>query len=790
MAIERLGDTAQFRLSVGELKDNQLRVLRFKADEGISRLFEVDLELVSEDASIQFDAVVGQPAALVVDLGGEPRYFNGIVTRFEQGAIGKRYTRYYARVAPRLWLLHHRVNSRIWEKTSVLDIVDAVLADAGIPTDTVDWRIPQSERGDSGRYKPREYCVQYQESDWDLISRLCEEEGIFYWFQHTEDQHKIVFADNASAHETIAGDATIPYRDPSGTVVEREYVSRFRRAEAMQPGSVLVRDFCFKTPKVSLDGRATGEDRSDDDREIFEYPAGHHEADLGGRRANVRLEEHQALRHVGSGESVCQRLTPGYRFTLADHGRDDFNAEYLLAEVSHAGFQPQAFEQEQPEPGGEEEYKNSFRCIPASVVYRPPRVTPRPRIRGTQSAVVVGPADSDEEIYTDEYGRVRVRFHWDRAEEGKSSCWVRVSQQWAGPGFGFMTIPRVGHEVVVAFFEGDPDQPHVIGRVYNADNMPPYTLPDEKTKSTIKTASSPGGEGFNEIRFEDKKDEEQIFIHAQKQMDLCVGESRFETVKKDRHLVVENDKYEHVKNERHVKADADAFEELGKDHHLKVTGKQAVEVGDSHSFTVGGDVVEVFQASHSEEVSSDYYLKALGIVVEASATGITLKCGSNSVVIDQTGVTVKGNLIVLDGQMVNIASGPGSPAMSGTAGSAVSPTAPDAAFDADEADPGSVAEARAQQAGTGEGKYGQQPIRPLTREDADDPEKTWIEIELVDEEGNPVPGERYEITGPDGETLARGTLDGNGFARVEGLDPGQCTVTFPELDREAWEPEA
>lgn len=788
MAIERLGDTAQFRLSVGELKENELRVLRFRASEGISQLFHVDLELVSEDAGIRFEQVVGQPAAFVIDLGEEPRYINGIVARFEQGAIGRRYTRYYARVVPRTWLLTHRVTSRIWEDTSVLDIVDQVLEAAGVPSDTVDWRIPDSERGDGGHYEPREYCVQYQESDWDFVSRLLEEEGIAYWFAHREDQHVLVLGDDPSNHDAIAGEAEVPYRDPSGTVTEKEYVGRFRRAESVRPGAVVLRDFCFKNPKVNLDGRATGADRDDDDRELFEYPSGYHDSEIGARRAGVRLEEHQALRRVASGDSVCQRLVPGYRFTLADHGRDDFNGEYLVTDIVHEGFQPQVFEQEQPEPGDEDEYQNSFRCIPSDVVFRPMRTTPRPTIRGTQSAVVVGPADSDEEIYTDEYGRVRVRFHWDRAEEGKSSCWVRVSQHWAGPGYGFMTIPRVGHEVVVAFFEGDPDQPHVIGRVYNADNMPPYALPDEKTKSTIKTASSPGGDGFNEIRFEDKAGEEQVFVHAQKQLDLRVGENRFETVGQHRHLVVEQNRYEHVKNERHVKADADAFEELGKDHHLKIVGKQAVEVGDSHSFTVKGDVIEVFQANHSEETTGDLYLKASGVVIESTGMGITLKCGSNAVVIDQSGVTVKGSLVTVDGQMVKIASGPGTPAMSGSAGSAVSPTAPETAEDADEADPGSVAQARAQAAETGQGKYAQQSIRPLSREDRENPDKTWIEIELVDEDGNPVPGERYEVIAPDGQTVARGTLDSSGFARVEGLDPGECRVVFPELDEEAWEP--
>jgi type VI secretion system secreted protein VgrG len=389
---------------------------------------------------------------------------------------------------------------------------------------------------------------------------------------------------------------------------------------------------------------------------------------------------------------------------------------------------------------------------------------------------VVGP--SGEEIYTDEYGRVKVRFHWDRRGEAdeNSSCWIRVSQQWAGGGWGFMWIPRVAQEVVIAFHEGNPDQPHIIGRVYNADHMPPYELPTEKTKSTIKTASSKGAEGFNEIRFEDKKGEEQIFIHGEKDLDVRIKNDRFEWVGKNTHLIVKQDQIAQIENERHTKVKADDVAEVGKDRHLKVTGKEAVEIGGSHSFTVKGDVIEVFKANHSEQVTQNYYLKGMGIVIE-SMQGITLKCGGSAVVVDQTGVTLKGTgTVTIDGPMVKIASGPGSPAASGSAGSAVPPIAPNAPNEADTADPGKMVERTAETEST--------PFQP----EDDGEEKTWIEIELVDEEGNPVPGERYEVTLPDGQTVARGTLDENGLARIEGIDPGQCKVTFPNLDQEAWEP--
>jgi type VI secretion system secreted protein VgrG len=345
-----------------------------------------------------------------------------------------------------------------------------------------------------------------------------------------------------------------------------------------------------------------------------------------------------------------------------------------------------------------------------------------------------------------------------------------------------MYIPRIGQEVIVEFLEGDPDQPIITGRVYNAQAMPPYDLPDNKTMSTLKSDSSKGSGGFNEIRFEDKKGDEQIFIHAEKNIDIRVKNDRFETVSNNRHLHVEKDKFEHVDNNRDEKVDADHKEEIGKDRHLKVVGKEAKEVGGSQSLTVKGDVIEVFKANHSEQTTQNYYLKAMGVVIEAMQ-GITLKCGGSSVVLDPASVTVKGGMVTIDGGMTKINSGPGSPPTAGQAGSAVAPAAITAALDADKADPGEVTEVKAKQLQTKTGKYGSTPVKPHK---PDEEKKSWIEIEMVDEDNKPVPGEAYKITLPDG-SVAEGTLDGNGFARINGTDQGNCQITFPELDKEAWE---
>ena len=776
----RNANEAMFRIRVEGVPDGELRVLRLRGEEGISELFRFDLELVSENPAIDFSMLVGRAAAIEIAGPIADRYVNGIVARFEQSAIGKRFTKYFAQIVPRFFKLLHREDSRIFQGTTVPDIVKQVFAAAGIPEKAYRPVLKAT-------YPEREYCVQYQESDWAFVSRLLEEEGILYFFEHTADEHLLVLGDDPSAHTDIATEPAVLFRDPTGFVPESEYVGTFRYAQSVRTGAYALRDYNFEKPSTNLESRDSGD--LDGDLETFEYPGRYRTSEDGRRLATVRLGERQALRHVGVGHSVCRRLIPGYRFNLTEHQREDFNAPYLVTDLAHDGYEPQALEQEMPQNETETEYTNEFRCIGASVPYRPLRSTPRPVIQGPQPAVVVGP--KGEEIYTDPHGRIKVQFFWDRRGQANenSSCWVRVAQPWAGQGFGSMFLPRIGWEVLVTFLNGDPDQPVIVGSLYNASQTPPYLLPDQKTVSALKSASTPGAGGFNEIRFEDKQGAEQLFIHAQKNMDARIGEDRYELVGRDAHVVVKQDHVTNVQHERHTKVVADDITEVGKDLHLNVKGKQALEITGSSSLTVTGDVIEVFKANHSEQVTQSYYVKAMGVVIEAM-TGITLKCGGSNIVIDASGVTVKGPMVTIDGAMIRIASGPGSPAMSGSAGSAVSPIAPKEALEADEADPGKVAEARAQQSQIQSGKYGAARIVPFkpSAEDLTNPEKTWVEIELVDEEGNPVAGERYAVTLADGTTVAQGTLDQNGFARIEGIDPGTCKVTFPRLDKDAWEP--
>jgi len=721
----------------------QTAVLGFKLFEGISSPFALHVSLVSED-EINFDEVVGKEALLTL-LGEEnDRYLHGVLRQFIQNGSKGRFYFYEAEVIPTLWLLSLEQDCRIFQNKKVEDIIKQVLQDGGITGDRFNLRL-------QGKYPEREYCVQYRETDLDFISRLCEEEGIFYLFEHAKDKHVLVFGDSTAAYQTIEGEEEITFNPAMGMVPGQEFVYHLAFSQKVFSGKMTRRDFNFEKPTLDLTSKE--QDKSYQKLEVYDYPGRYVEENRGKGLTKVRLEESITFKEKAEGKSTSPRLTPGFKFKLIDHERKSFNQEYLLAEIRHEGQQPQALE-ELADPKEKFSYTNGFISIPSSVVFRPERKTPKPIVKGIQTAVVVGP--KDEEIYTDKYGRIKVQFHWDREgkKDDKSSCWIRVASIFAGGQYGAIFTPRIGQEVVVDFLEGDPDQPLITGRVYNADYMPPYPLPDEKTKSTIKTNSSIGGEGFNEIRFEDKKGEEQLFVYAEKDLDIRVKNDRRELVGNDRHLIVKRDLKEKIEFDKHMMVEKSEFREVKSDYNLKVGGKKAVEVTGSSSLKVTGNMIESFNANHSENVTATYHLKGMNVKIEGM-TGMELKVGGSSIILTPAAIFIQAPL-------VNINSGSGPPVA--PASCALVPPAPP------------VEPAMAASASPGEEKH-----------KADEEKKSWIEIELVDEDDNPIPGERYKVTLPDGKTVAEGTLDENGFARVDGIDPGNCKITFPNLDKDAWE---
>ena len=563
--------------------DHELRVIRFDGHEGLSQLFQFEVVVACKAVDVDFDEVVGKPALLTFRVGEEPRYVHGLVESVEQGEEGHKLTAYRVVIVPSVWRLRHRRDSRIFQALAVPDILKKVLDAAGIPGSA--YRLSLS-----GSYSPREYCVQYRESDWAFLCRLMEEEGIAYHFEHTDSGHVFVMADSPSAYAPISGETRLVFRAPLGALVSGEHVSRFRFTQRIRPGKVTLRDYNFKKPGLLLEGKDQA--AADDDLEIYDYPGDYDAPGPGGALAKVRLEELQASRKTGDGESACPRFLPGATFELADHPRDDFNRELLITRVEHHGAEPGMNSEGNASP-----YGNRFQVMPQGVPFRPPQVTPRPTIKGIQTAIVTGPGG--EEIHTDEHGRIKVQFHWDRQgkRDDKSSCWIRVSQIWAGAAWGAVFLPRVGHEVVVDFIEGDPDRPLVVGSVYHGTNVPPYSLPGEKTKSTLKSNSSKGGGGFNELRLEDKKGAEEIFLHGQKDWNILIENDKSQEIGHDEALLVKHDRAKRV--------DHDQSESIGGKKQIDVARTHTETIGEDESLSVGGDRSVSVSGSHSESVGGD-----------------------------------------------------------------------------------------------------------------------------------------------------------------------------------------
>jgi len=472
MVLIRRALEADFIFTADEYTD-ELRVMKFTGVEGMSEPFRYKLRLAAKDSEIDFETIVGKPAYLTIYGETGERYVNGIVTRLIQGAIGNRYTIYHAELMPKIWLLTMRHSCRIFQNKTIEEIITQIFQDATIESDFYRFAL-------QGTHNTREYCVQYRESDFNFISRLMEEEGAFYYFEHDEDNHVMVIADSPSIHTPIES-PDIPFNAPSGAVPDQESIYQYQFYRQVRPGSTSLRDFNYERPTMGLDAMAlSGE--GDEDFEIYDYPGLYQDQSTGGDIAQAQLESLRFNLEVGSGQSLCRRFLPGYRFKMTRHARTSFNQEYLITGLVNSGSQPLGEDTTDELP----KYSNSFECMPFSVPYRPPHKTRKPIVEGVQTAMVVGPSGDD--IYFDDLGRVKVQFHWDREGQNNenSSCWIRVSDGYAGQKHGIQFTPLIGDEVIVDFLEGDPDRPIITGRVYNGDNMP-HLEPQNKVQNQILT---------------------------------------------------------------------------------------------------------------------------------------------------------------------------------------------------------------------------------------------------------------------------------------------------------------
>jgi type VI secretion system secreted protein VgrG len=615
------------------LGDDVLLLTEFSGREEMSRLFSYHAELASENDNIDPAGIVGKNVTIVVDMPDEtPRFFNGFVSKFVRHGANDRLTLYTAEIVPWLWFLTRTADCRIFQTKTVPQIISAIFDERGLK----DYDIS----GITGTHNAWDYCVQYRETAFNFVSRLMEQEGIFYFFRHDNGKHTMVLADGSGAYKDAPENQVRLSAASVGAPDRSDNLSSWEHHYTFTSGAWSQTDFNFETPTTDLSSNTKTLVKLDniDTLGLFDYPGVYPDKTTGDAVTKMRMEEVEAAYDIVRGSSFCRSFAPGLRFTVQTHSaqQEEGNAFVLTAVEHHCTM---AGSYVSGGSAGNMDYMNHFECVPDKVAFRPARLTPKPTIHGVQTAIVVGP--SGQEIYTDQYGRVKVHFHWDHDSpaDGNSSCWIRVAQVWAGKQWGATFLPRIGHEVVVQFLEGDPDRPLVVGSVYNAQDMPPYALPANKTRTTIKSNSTIGSGGFNEIRFDDKKGSEQIFIHGEKDCDVRIKNDSLEWIGHDRHLHVVNMQFEHVEVDRNESIDRDHLEQIGRDRHTTITGKEAKQVGGSLSLKVGGDVAEVFSGNHSEQTTGSCYVKADTIVIEGMSN-VTIKVGGNYIAIGPDGIKI------------------------------------------------------------------------------------------------------------------------------------------------------
>jgi len=643
----------------------------FTGSEGISQPFRFDCDLLSEQDSISFTDIIGQRVTISILLadGSTQRYINGFVSQFSQGASESNFFHYQMQIVPSLWFLTRNTDCRIYQNVSIPEILQEVF------TGTVDFK-----NSLTATYQLRDYCVQYRESDFNFASRLMEDAGIFYYFEHDKGKHTLVLADTTSILQDCPQQAVAHYNLTTGDLDSDDVVTAWRMKQQMRSGFSVLTDYNFKTPNLYLSGDeptlfAVGDNKN---FTLYDYPGGFDDQSQGSAVARLRMQEEETGHLAVDGGSVCRAFCSGYTFSLEDHYRVDMNDKYLLTYVQHAASVGSYTNSNQAG-----HYANQFTCTPAEFIFRPPRVTRKPFVQGPQTALVVGKAG--EEIWVDAFGRVKVHFYWDRLNEKdeNSSCWIRVSQPWAGKGWGAIWIPRIGQEVVVSFIEGDPDRPLITGRVYNADQTVPYELPKHQTMSTFKSRSSKGGgvENFNEIRLEDKKGSEDLLIHAERTMHNSVEATQFITVGMDRNistgylddqgdahgdlkeivhgfknLTVLKDQRERCLSDVHLTVEGDRREQIQGNLHLHVQKNRREHVEADYTLQVDGSC-GAKALSLSFDVGSNLVLSAGTVVIQAQQS-ISVNGPGGFVKIDPSGVTISGTMVLINSGGVQ---GTGSP---------------------------------------------------------------------------------------------------------------------------------
>lgn len=653
------------------LGKDKLGLVSFTGQESLSHLFQFELELVGTDNNLDFDALVAQPVSLRINTAhGGKRWFHGHVSRLTHLAPWQRYGRYQATIVPWTWFLTRTADCRIYQKKTVPQIVEDVFKRNQFPD--FEWRV-------KGQYTPWEYCVQYRETDFNFISRLLEQEGIYYFFKHEQKKHILVLCDDPTGHEPAKGYENVTYRPAADGAVASEYIYDWSMCREVQTTHFEHTDYDPLAPTKPLNSNYNLSRKHDHGSlAMFDYPGEFDETGDGKAWAKVRLQEIQARFEISEGMGDVRGLAAGSTFTLKEYPRKDQCRKHLVLSVRHSANAGQ-FESEGSEVKDQPTYHCSFRVIDASVNYRPPRVTPKPMVQGCQTAVVVGPAG--QEIHVDDHARIKVQFHWDRygQNDENSSCWIRVAQPWAGKGYGGMNIPRIGQEVIVDFLEGDPDQPVINGRLYNADSMPhasnagrdgkpgntpPGGIPAAAMMTSFKSSSLGGSGGHNEITMNDAAGAEGLFLKAQKDEIHTVGHDREDTVTHDETRKVGNDCTITVdgKHTETIKKNTTIHITEGDVEHKVVAGKADYSVAKTQCTTVKLQIKDESTDADILQMAKDKIcldsgggksvavLRPNGEIEISSAEQIKLITGASSITLKKDGtITISGKKITVSG---------------------------------------------------------------------------------------------------------------------------------------------
>jgi len=654
---------------------------RMSGTEEMSRLFEYELDLLIDNsnramvtAGFPTNKVLGQAMSIAFDLpSGGIRYFHGLVTQFRHHGVTDDGFLFRAVLRPWLWFLTRTSNCRIFQEKSVPDIIKKVFSDNGFS----DFKLELTSS-----YKPRTYCVQYRETDFNFVSRLMEEEGIFYFFEHEKTKHTLVIADSVNAYQTIADYATIPYFPPENIARRKQdHIFEWQTAHQVQSGTYVLNDYDFEKPNSNLVTKFTEKKQhSHAEGEQYDYPGNYFESAVGETYSNIRLNELQTHYEVMQGRGNAMGLTTGMLFTLKDHYIAPENTKHIVIAANFLIVSNQY----RSNTTGETQYECSFKAIRSTQQFRPQRLSPVPFVQGPQTATVVG--KSGEEIWTDKYGRIKVQFHWERngKKNETSSCWIRVATPIAGKQWGWVSLPRMGQEVVVSFLEGNPDRPLITGSVYNANQMPPYALPANQTQSGLKSRSSKEGtaDNFNELRFEDKKGSEEVYVHAEKDFN-CVIENnetrKIGLVKKDagnQTTEIYNDRTTTLKmghdtltvekgnRETNVDTGNNTLNVKKGNRETNVdTGNNTLNVKTGNrvnNVNTGNDTLNVKTGNCATKVSLGNYTLDVdaGKATVTAMVSIELKVGANSIKIEQSGITIKGIMVNVEGSAMLEAKSP------------------------------------------------------------------------------------------------------------------------------------